>query len=490
MRHDVRGVGHPGTQGRRRRLGWVLGLGTLLILGIGCGVQNSRLGPGTDFNGGFRWAAGDMDRLLRNAHYFKLMGQPELGVKELEEAHRLAPGDLKVTDALAQYYDEVGLGTRAQQLYLEALALAPDNPALQNNLGFSYYRAGNWDQAEACYRQALARQPDNQMARNNLGLVLCRQGRQAEAQRLWQAVEGETAAARKLAEALAALGMAEDSRYAQQARPQHREQSGPRHSLPGETPSTASAGPPHSPAPAPRPETAARPLTPSPAVAAAKVAAALPAKPTAADSGPREMPVPRAAEDRVTPAAAPSPQPAPGKGPVRPLPPPAEIAAAQPPPAPLPESAASASSGKAPPRSKPVVQPGPPEKADKIAMEKSRTNSRGPITVRELMETQITILNGNGIHDLARDTRSQLHLEGYSAVDINNFRDFGVERTVIYYRPEAERVAANLNKRFFPGAELKPAPGLTDSIDVKVVLGRDLGPQQQAEVPQARGPRL
>jgi hypothetical protein len=106
------------------------------------------------------------------------------------------------------------------------------------------------------------------------------------------------------------------------------------------------------------------------------------------------------------------------------------------------------------------------------------------------METHIAILNGNGIHDLARDLRPQLHLEGYGAVAIKNFRDFGVDRTVIYYWPEAERVAASLNKNFFPRAELKPAPQLADSIDIKVVLGHDLGPWQPAEAPQAHGPRL
>jgi Flp pilus assembly protein TadD len=157
--------------------------------------------------------------LIRNAHYFKQMGQPELGLKELEEAHRLDPGNLKVADALAQCCDELGMGARAQQIYLEALALAPDPPALQNNLCFSYYQGGNWTQAETCYRKTLTRQPDNQAARNNLGLVLCRQGRQEEARRMWQEAEGEAAATEKLAKALTALALAEKILYAQPAGP-------------------------------------------------------------------------------------------------------------------------------------------------------------------------------------------------------------------------------------------------------------------------------
>ena len=92
------------------------------------------------------------------------------------------------------------------------------------------------------------------------------------------------------------------------------------------------------------------------------------------------------------------------------------------------------------------------------------------------METNIAILNDNGIHNLAHSTRSRLHLKDYSVVAINNFSNFGVDRTVIYYRPEAERVATSLNKKFFPGAELEPVPGLADRIDVKVAMGHDLGP--------------
>jgi hypothetical protein len=91
------------------------------------------------------------------------------------------------------------------------------------------------------------------------------------------------------------------------------------------------------------------------------------------------------------------------------------------------------------------------------------------------MESNIAILNSNGIHNLAHANRSRLHLEDYSVVAINNFSNFKVDRIVIYYRP---------------GADLEPAVRLAGRIDVKVVLGHDLGPQQQAEAPQGYGPRL
>jgi hypothetical protein len=64
-----------------------------------------------------------------------------------------------------------------------------------------------------------------------------------------------------------------------------------------------------------------------------------------------------------------------------------------------------------------------------------------------------------------------------------------VGRTMIYYRPEAKAVAATLHHKFFPGAELESAAQLADSIDVKVVLGRDLLPQHQAEDSQRGRPK-
>ena len=273
----------------RGALSWALVLGTVIVLGIGCGLRDPRLGRGGEFAGGFRWAAGDASRLIRNAHYFKLMGQPELALKEMEEVHRQEPGNMKVADALAHYCDELGLSERAQQIYLEALAQEPDNPVLQNNLGFSYYLAGNWRQAETGFRKTLARHPNNQAARNNLGLLLCRQGRQAEARRMWQEAEGEAAAAQKMGEALAVLGMAEETRYAQQPMPNPAAPAIEPHSPPGRqlepNPVTATAGPLPSQAPSPaikgKVEPGPRPLAPVTAVAAIKPAKTLPPPQTA-----------------------------------------------------------------------------------------------------------------------------------------------------------------------------------------------------------------
>ena len=100
------------------------------------------------------------------------------------------------------------------------------------------------------------------------------------------------------------------------------------------------------------------------------------------------------------------------------------------------------------------------------------------------MEIYIPILNGNKVHNVAQSSRSRLQVAA-----MNNFSNFGVDRTVIC-RLETKRPATSLNEKYFPGPELEPAARLTDRIDVKVIPGHDPGPRQPADVPQAHGPRL
>jgi tetratricopeptide (TPR) repeat protein len=485
--------GRTTAEGKRRRdsLCWAVALAALLVLGIGCGLRDPRLGPGSEYAPVFRWAPGDASGTLRTAHYFKLMGQPEMALKELEEAHRLDPANLKVANVLAQYCDDLGLGARAQQVYQEALALDPDNPVLLNNLGFSYYLAGNCSQAEACLRKTLARQPNNQAARNNLGLVLCRQGRQEEARQLWQQAEGQAAAAQKLAEALAALGMAKETHYAQQVAPLPPEQLSRRDSPPGcppeATPVTAAAKPQRSQLPVAAAPKKIAP-SPSPAPAPIKLAAALEPKQNAPDSGARAIPASKPPMPRVAKAPPLAPKTTPNLGaqnrPVRPWRPRIERAAATPSAVAPRVSAPLAKSGEATPQRVAALEPVPKGAAGETAPAKSGVTRPAPITARELVETNIAVLNGNGIPHLAHETRSLLSLEGFNVVAIANYLDFGVDRTVIYYRPDAAHVATLLNNQFFPRAEIKPASQLAKNIDVKVILGHDFFPQQHAEAPR------
>jgi hypothetical protein len=215
---------------RRSSCGYALaGLAVLALLGacslgvVGCTGPGSGYGriedtPGSLF-ANMRQSPGDISRLARNAHYYKLMGQPELGLKELELAHQQNPDNLQIVDLLAQNYEELGKFEAARQLYQEAVTRGGSHPVMANNFCFSYYTEGRWQEAETCFRKTLARDPGNVAARNNLGLLYCRLGRQDEARRLWQEAEGAAAADAKLGQALAALGMPDRPVYARRPEP-------------------------------------------------------------------------------------------------------------------------------------------------------------------------------------------------------------------------------------------------------------------------------
>lgn len=256
-------------------------------------------------------------RLLNNASILRSLGRSHLAVKELEEALQRDPGNLKIVDALAQCYEDLGDYPRAQALYEAALAKNPRHAALRNNLGFSYYQSGQWQKAESCLREAVKLDPANRQARNNLGLLLVRQGRQAEALALWQEREGEQVARELLAQAVVAVG---------------------------EKAPVQTARRPESP-PAP----VAAPSAPAPA-AASSSAPAVPPAPVAA-AKPQVQP----------PVAAPRPpevSPPPASPPVK------EAQAAQPTPARTPQAAASAASpppgGGTSAVTKAAAQPAPP----------------------------------------------------------------------------------------------------------------------------------
>jgi len=100
------------------------------------------------------------------------------------------------------------------------------------------------------------------------------------------------------------------------------------------------------------------------------------------------------------------------------------------------------------------------------------------LTVRELVQVRVEIKNGNGVKGQAREMRSRLSLEGFTVVGIGNHIDFGLEETIISYRPEAARMAKVLAEKFLPGAKLEEGGRLSPKADVRVSLGRDLIPGQ------------
>ena len=86
--------------------------------------------PPTPFWPGCVSLPGKLSRLQANAHYYRLMGQPELGLKEMELAHQQNPDNLQIVNLLAQNYEELGEFEAARQLYQEALTRHGSHPVM------------------------------------------------------------------------------------------------------------------------------------------------------------------------------------------------------------------------------------------------------------------------------------------------------------------------------------------------------------------------
>jgi hypothetical protein len=127
------------------------------------------------------------------------------------------------------------------------------------------------------------------------------------------------------------------------------------------------------------------------------------------------------------------------------------------------ESRASAGPGQQP------LAPEPKKVAAPLA-----SSAPTPLTVAERVDTAIEVRNGTWTKDLARQTRSRLDQEGFTVARIGNHVDFGAAKTIIYYRPEAERVARTVGRTVFPQAELEPSLKLRDGMDIQILLGADL----------------
>jgi len=448
------------------------------------------------------------------------MGRPEAALKEMEAAHRADPNNLKIVDALAKYYQELGQFQRAQELYQEALTRHGSNRALQNNYCYSFLMQGNPAKAEVCFQEALGRDPGNIAVRNNLGLLWCRQGKLAEAQRLWEEAEGVAGAQNRMNQAMAFLGKAPVN-YAKstEAKPQP-PAAAAKPAAPVKVASLPKAEPLAAPKPAPaapvkaEAKQAAKAVTPAPKPAAPVKAAASPAPravvkqankpvqvpavpaatapkvekatmakpaeskpatpPQAAAAAKPAAPVKVASLPKAEPLAAPKPAPAaPAK--VEPK----QAAKAKPDAATTPVKAPPAGSFKA-------KKPKPELKVTARAVATKPTPAPPPaaapkpaappvfLTVKERADTGIEVRNGTWTKDLARETRTLLSREGYNVALIGNHIDFGVESTVIYYRPGAEKVAQALTQEVFPEARLEQSSKLKNGVDVKVLLGRDL----------------
>ena len=108
------------------------------------------------------------------------------------------------------------------------------------------------------------------------------------------------------------------------------------------------------------------------------------------------------------------------------------------------------------------------------AKKRSTTTAEPALTVAERVDTAIEVRNGTWTKNLAHETRSLLSQEGFKVAKIGNHLDFGATKTMIYYRPEAEKVARAVGRTIFPGAELEPSLKLKKDMDIKILLGADL----------------
>ncbi|OGP71157.1 MAG: hypothetical protein A2Z73_06185 [Deltaproteobacteria bacterium RBG_13_60_28] len=462
---------------------WVLG--AMVLWSSGCNrTEYGQFSPQDEglFLAGVRPASGDSARLLRNAHYLKLMGRPEMALKELEAARQQDPHNLRVLDTLARTYEERGDFIQAQKIYQEALALDGSNQALNNNLCFSYYLTGQWEKAESCFRQALAKNPQNITVRNNLGLLLCRSGRQEEARRLWQEAEGEIAAQKKMQQVMVALGLGDPAHYAQRPQPAPSPSPSPAASTPVKKPLTTAKATLPAASPPPPPESAAP-------ASKAREPEKLATKPVPAAVQRDKKPAPPATVLRPTPQpareltvaakaesapAAPKAQakPAPVAVPAKPAP--KVLAAAQPQTAPQPAPPKQAAEPEKKPVPATTPPPQPKQLKPRLAKESAPVTTGKPEKTAKFAKPGIELLNGSGAKNMARKTRTRLSGEGFKVVSIGNYRDFGADQTVIYYRPGAEDAARDLSTQFFPNSRLETGEKFAKNADIKVLLGKDL----------------
>jgi tetratricopeptide (TPR) repeat protein len=431
-------AGAAGILSLRAVMDWVLpvALGVSLLLGLallpGCYSQgNARCRAFCQIR-----PANNTALLVQNAAYLKRAGRLELAVEDLEEAHLQDPDNKEILDALTQTYEELGDYDRAEELYEEALARGGHNPAIENNRCYSLYLQGRLDQAETCFRKVLASQPDNKAARNNLGLVLCRQGREAEALAMWREALSDGEARQHLGQALAALGKEVPPSLAGSAPdPAELRVAAAAPESPGVR-QLSSPAPQAMAAPSPSTHLAASPIT-TPAPNSAQ--APLSEKATAPSSSP-DLASPSTKQPLASVFSSPH------------------------------EAALSRAAAVAATAVSPVVKSASAACAATSAAKKTKDPV---LTVLDLVITRIEVKNGNGSQDQARELRTRLCLGGFTVVGIGNHIDFGLEDTVIAYRPESAKVAQALAQKFFPAAKLEKGGKLSRGADIRISLGRD-----------------
>ena len=131
-----------------------------------------------------RIASDDPDVRLELGRALISDGRAFEGVRHLEDASRLRPGDWSILSAHGVALDQIGEHKAAQAQYNKALTISPNNVAVMNNKALSLALQGDLTDAELILRRATGSSGASAQVRQNLALVLGLKGDFSSAERL------------------------------------------------------------------------------------------------------------------------------------------------------------------------------------------------------------------------------------------------------------------------------------------------------------------
>ncbi|MBK7931090.1 MAG: tetratricopeptide repeat protein [Bryobacterales bacterium] len=127
----------------------------------------------------------------------------------MEKAERGSGNDAALLAQLAQYYDALGQGERAQGLYERALRIDPENVSAGANVAVYWAQRGRMAEAMAMWEKIAARHPGMSSVAVNLAVAQYGAGQAALAERTLERVlafHPDLAVARKLLGEMRARG--------------------------------------------------------------------------------------------------------------------------------------------------------------------------------------------------------------------------------------------------------------------------------------------
>ena len=158
--------------GARRRLGEVLSVGVVTVLGILTWQQSHLYRDARTLYEQTLARNPGCYLCLNNLATFSLQaGDTEAAAARYREALRLKPDSVEALSNLGNLQLQSGAVQQAIESYESALRIAPNNVVTRTNLGIAYFTAGRVAEARAQYEAALRIMPDYQPARRSLELA-------------------------------------------------------------------------------------------------------------------------------------------------------------------------------------------------------------------------------------------------------------------------------------------------------------------------------